>query len=163
MKKRPSIERVRHFFNFDKNGSLVRTCPCKGRNLDGSVGSTRANGYVRVKIDYMDIYAHHIVWALSYGEWPESDIDHINCNRSDNRVENLRLATKKQNQGNKCKKAGKTLPKGVQHVARTGRYQAFIQSDRKSCNLGTFDTPDDASRAYAAAARRVFGEFARAA
>lgn len=162
MRKRPSIERVRQLFAIGQNGVLIRVGLCKGRNLDGTVGSVRANGYIRVKIDYMDIYAHHIVWALSHGEWPEKDIDHINCNRSDNRIENLRLATKKQNQGNKSKKSGKNLPKGVQLV-RSGRYQAFIQSDGKSYNLGTFDTPDEASSAYAAAAQRVFGNFARAA
>lgn len=162
MKKRPSIERVRQLFAIDQTGSLVRAGPCKGRSLDGSVGSVRANGYVRVKIDYMDIYAHHIVWALSHGEWPDSDIDHINCDRGDNKPSNLRLASKKQNQGNKSKKSGKKLPKGVQLVP-SGRYQAYIQSNGKSYNLGTFDTPDDASAAYAAAAQRVFGEFARVA
>lgn len=162
MRKRPSIDRVRQLFAINENGALVRSSLCKGRNIDGTVGSVRTNGYIRVKIDYMDIYAHHIVWALSHNKWPECDIDHINCDRSDNRIENLRIATKKQNQGNKSKKAGKYLPKGVQR-ARSGRYQAFIQSDGKSYNLGTFDTPDAASDAYAVAAQHVFGEFARAA
>lgn len=92
--------------------------------------------------------------------WPL--VDHINGNGLDNRRSNLREATKAQNgQNSGLSTRNKSGFKGVRLIARTGRWIAEIRPNRKTIYLGTFATPDDAARAYDAAAVEHYGEFAR--
>jgi hypothetical protein len=100
------------------------------------------------------------VWALSTGEWPLTEIDHINGLKDDNRICNLRLATKEQNQQNRPAHSGHALPKGVTLHKQSGKYQAQIGAGGKTIYLGLFDAPDAAGAAYARAAKRHHGEFA---
>lgn len=64
----------------------------KRRKVDRGqpAGIDRGDGYIRVIFNYKPYYAHRIVWLLVHGEWPTEIIDHINRNRNDNRIENLR-------------------------------------------------------------------------
>ena len=94
---------------------------------------------------------------------PNSITDHINGNPLDNRRSNLRTCTPSQNQANaKISKSSSTGFKGVSHHKLTGKYQASITTNRKRQYLGLFDTPEDASEAYATEAQTRFGEFAHA-
>jgi hypothetical protein len=99
--------------------------------------------------------AHRLAWALHYGEEPSLEIDHINGERSDNRIANLRLATRGEN----CKNVKAA---GVRFEADRGKWLARICVDYKQMNLGRFATEQEARAAYAAAKVRYFGEFARA-
>jgi hypothetical protein len=113
-----------------------------------------------VKINRVDFYLHRIVWSMLKGEIPQGmEIDHINGNTLDNRIENLRVATRSQNVRNSvgCSKLG--LPKGVRINKR--RFCARIMCDRKYYHLGSFKTIEEASNAYNEAAKRLHGEFAR--
>lgn len=107
-------------------------------------------------------FAHRVAWFLATGEQPTGMIDHINQNSLDNRICNLRQATDSQNAANSAAKKKRDLPKGV-HSRRPGRFTATITKDRVQRTIGTFDTPEEASAAYLETAKRLFGEFARAA
>lgn len=91
---------------------------------------------------------------------PGKVVDHINGNKLDNRRENLRACTNTENLRNRAMhKNNKAGVKGV--FARGSKFRAQIRSDGKRYHLGTFDTPEAAGAAYAAAATRLHGEFAR--
>lgn len=89
-------------------------------------------------------------------------VDHINGNRSDNRIENLRLATKQQNLCNVRLRTGKKLPKGVIiRRARGGveRFRAVVTLHGKTEYIGTYDTLDEAVAARVSAADFLHGKF----
>jgi hypothetical protein len=91
------------------------------------------------------------------------DVDHINGDGLDNRRSNLRLCTDSENQGNARKRRRQTASqyKGVTWHKSAQRWQAQIEVARKTRYLGLFHSELDAARAYDAAAKVVFGEFAR--
>lgn len=110
------------------------------------------------------LLAHRIAWAITHGRWPNHFLDHINGIRSDNRLCNLREATNAENLRNRgVQKDSESGIKGVRFDRRYGRWQARITVERRQKHLGYYDTPEAAAAAYAEAARRHHGEFARTA
>lgn len=133
---------------------------CAGREA----ASTRAGGYIRIVIFGKPYYAHRLAWVMVHGYWPEnsSDIDHINMDASDNRIANLRIATRSQNQCNRrVHRNNKAGIKGVHFSTACSRWAAHIKIDGRSKNLGLFDSKEDAKAAYAKASRIVHGDFGR--
>jgi len=110
-------------------------------------------------VDSQFYYGHRLAWWLHYGKWPTGEIDHINGNKSDNRIVNLRLATRGQNVDNR--KKHRTGPKGAFRFKRGPKWTAQIRHDGVKYHLGVFDDERIAHEAYCEAARRLKGEFAR--
>jgi hypothetical protein len=129
----------------------------------GSIaGHIRPNGYWNVSIDEVGYKAHRVAWFYVHKKWPEADLDHINGVRIDNRIENLREATRGLNHANRRMQANNQVGfKGV-HTHANGRFCAQIRKDGKRFHIGLFDTPELANAAYAAKAKELFGDFARA-
>lgn len=106
--------------------------------------------------------AHRVIWAIHSGCWPVHCIDHVNGNRRDNRISNLRPATKAQNSMNQPGKPGaKSKLKGVSWFAARRKWKAEIRSNGKKFFLGHFDTEEDAHESYCKAAKEMHGVFAR--
>jgi hypothetical protein len=124
-----------------------RTGGPKGKN---GAGYENGNGYYRIKRSYKDKYfyylKHRVVWFLHYGYVPYV-LDHINGNKSDNRIENLRPATHSLNQLN-MSPYGICKFKGVSFTTRKEKYQCFATKRGKRHYLGSFKTPEEAARAY---------------
>ena len=120
-------------------------------------GSKNGKGYFHISFKGKFYPSHRVAWALFFGENPEQEIDHINGNREDNRIENLRLATKSQNRMNM--KARGNWPKGV-YLNKRGKFQSQIKIEGKNTYLGIFDNPEEAHQAYVKKAKEIFGEFA---
>lgn len=124
----------------------------------GSVaGSLHNKGYIRIGVGGKQYFAHRLAWLYFYGEWPSSHIDHINQDKTDNRIANLRLATDSQNQANIFGRSSSGA-KGV--CAEGSRWKAQIMRGGKKLHLGTFDTPEEAHKAYCQAAGRFDGIYA---
>ena len=133
-----------------------------GRNQKGArAAKPMAGRYSEVQIYGCRFFASHLAWLYVYGAWPKNLIDHINRNKSDDRIANLREATHSQNQANtKLSQRNKTGYKGVSFSKRDKKYYAGIKLHRKTKYLGIFPTAEEASRAVEAARLKYFGEFA---
>lgn len=115
-------------------------------------------GYVAFHFNGRKHYAHRVAWLLARGPIPAGcDIDHINGDRSDNRIDNLRLATRGQNLCNGRARGKASRFKGVSYHAQRGRWRAFVNAR----HLGLFDNEEDAARAADRGALEQYGEFAR--
>ena len=121
--------------------------------------SKTVKGYKRIKINGIALRQNRVVWFLHYGHWPEGLIDHIDGNKENNSLRNLRVTDVYGNARNKAP-ASSTGFKGVSCKAN-GRYSATITPGGEYKHLGTFVDVLDAAKAYDAAARHYFGEFAR--
>lgn len=117
--------------------------------------------YLDIRFEGRNYRAHRVAWLLTYGLWPENSIDHINGDRCDNRVCNLREATISQNQMNKGRNPRN--PTGLKGVSRnaSGSYRSLIKVGQKQIYLGSFPTAESAHRAYCEAAGNLHGEFAK--
>lgn len=116
------------------------------------------DGYVRVRRDGKEFRAHRIIWEIFHGPIPDGMlVDHKDGNVRNNRIENLRLATRTQNNANRVKQDFSCLPKGVAKVGN--KFRARITRNSKTISLGTFNTAEEAGEAYARAAEDFDGEF----
>lgn len=96
------------------------------------------------------------------GVWPKGQIDHVNGNRLDNRICNLRDATHAENQRNsKRPKSNTSGIKGVYWDKRSKKWGAHIRFGNKMLNLGRFSEKEDAAAAYKLAALKYHGDFAK--
>lgn len=112
-------------------------------------------GYWAMSVGGIRTSGHRVAWLYTTGEWPESDIDHINGRRSDNRWSNLRLASRSVNMQN-LKGPHKDSSTGYLGVERKReRYAARICINGKKRSLGVFDTAAQAHEVYLAAKRRL--------
>ncbi len=152
MKPLPLQSRVRELFRY-RNGQLYR---------NGKLaGSSDGHGYRKVGIDSNEYQLHRIIWCYFYGP-TDLFVDHKNRNKLDNRISNLRLATKAQNEWHTPKRGhNSTGFKGVYHVkaCTVSPYWAYITVNGKRTGLGMHRTAEAAARAYNVAARKFHREF----
>lgn len=120
------------------------------------------NKYIVIRLLDWPFMAHRLAILYVTGRWPRREVDHKDLDGINNRWLNLRRATKAQNGANRgANKNSKTGIKGVTKVGR--RYRATIQSEGHWQQVGSFATEAEAQAAYAAAAARLHGKFARTA
>lgn len=125
-------------------------------------GHLASNGYVVIAINNKAYKAHRLAWLYMTGSWPEEEIDHINGIKNDNRIVNLREATKSQNQHNVGVRGDNSSGyKGVSFETKNKKWRADIQFNGKRIFLGYFDFPKKASEVYEAKAVELFREFKR--
>ena len=157
-------DRVCELFDYREDGNLIWKVRTSNRVNVGSVaGFRRKTGYLEVRVDGKLYLGHRLIYLLHHGSLP-SEVDHIDNDQWNNRIENLREATSSQNKCNRGKERCNTSGyKGVYWHAQSKRWHASIVFQRKKTSLGLFDRPEDAHAAYAEAAKRLHGEFARAA
>ena len=166
----PSIERLRDLFDYDpETGVLTRKMRPRedfatsrawrihqARYTAEPAGWPDDKGYVRVKVDKDgNFLAHRVIWALAYGSWPVLGLDHRDGDPSNNRLSNLREATKSENAQNQkpVRSTGVFFDAATRGLKR--RFRANIGVNGKQIGLGSFSTHEEAHAAYLAAKARL--------
>lgn len=126
--------------------------------------STRKAGHRNVYLTingklFCFVYAR-VVWLLHYGEWPTQEIDHIDCNPQNDAIENLRQASRSENNRNTRGRMNKVC-KGTFKDKRTGKWHCQVQLLGKVYGRYGFDTEQQAYEARMVLAKDLHGEFAR--
>lgn len=150
-----TAERVRDTLNYDpETGALSWKIRMGSRAMPGKpITCLDSHGYIVLRLDRRLYRAHRIAWLHATGAHPEHDIDHINGQRSDNRLSNLRDVPRSinlQNSNATVTKARAGLC-GAVFDRRSGKYLPSIVANGKRVLLGTHKTPESAHLAYMAA------------
>jgi len=124
-------------------------------------GSVDKDGYIQVHLSGGRVPAHKIIWCMAYGEMPEM-LDHINGDRADNRLSNLRVVTKRENNMNHAKRTdNKSGFTGVRWHKQRGKWNARIKLDGKEISLGMYESFGEAVNARLKSEAELFGEYSR--
>ena len=136
------------------------------RFVGKTAGRPGKHGHIYIGIAYRKLYetrnfaAHRLAWVHFYGEWPSTEIDHVNGVPSDNRISNLRLASRTQNMRNTRMRSDNTSGcKGVYWSKKSKKWCAFITINKKVTALGAFTDKQEAIKVRQDAARIYHGEF----
>jgi hypothetical protein len=156
--------RVRYWLDYDPLTGVLTRRHNSHRCAAGAIyGRANGNGYLKSTLEGLTFYAHRVAWAHAHGCWPEFAIDHVDGNRANNRLSNLRVATWSQN--NHHKKAIRAGLKGAftAHTLASGElmWRSIIRIGGINTHLGVFTTEQAAHEEYCLAAARYFGVFAR--
>jgi len=152
-------KQILELFNYDKeNGRLYWKVRPSQRAKIGNAAGYISNGYHMVVYNGVHYRIHRLIWVIEHRREPIGDIDHINGNRGDNRIENLRECTRRENTSNKeCHRKGHLVGthyikpefKGEKSIRPFNRpWQSSIQINGKRIYLGRFLTQEEAHQAY---------------
>lgn len=156
----PAIDVLRAVLNYDPaTGVLTWRKTGKGRK-SVEAGFISSNGYLRIGINRSTFLVHRVAFAMHHGRDSAMELDHIDGNRLNNKIDNLREASRSQNARNLG--GWSSVLKGVQRHPQRKRnpYVARICIDGRVTHIGCFSTAEAAHAAYLAEATRHWGEFA---
>lgn len=145
---------------FEARGSIARAtgAGCWNGRWAGrpAFGLCTTHGYMIGSIQFQKVRAHRVAWAMHYGAWPNSEVDHINGNRADNRINNLRLVTSSENKQNMKRRTD--CPSGVTGVywwPQSEKWRVQIAARGIRQHIGMFKTFEEAVAARKAAEARL--------
>ena len=162
-------ELVRDLLNYDPETGIFtwRKLAFQARavKLGDSAGTRHSSGYWQLCIEGKRYLAHRVAWLYVHGVWPKEQLDHIDRDKTNNRIANLRIAAPHENQRNRATPCNsRTGVKGVsERTLRTGRVKFVATIKPRTGNqifLGSFDTLEEARAARVAGARALYGAFA---
>lgn len=136
----------------------------RGRRPGSIAGNVQGKGTktarIRVCLKGRSFMAHRLAWFMTYNEWPELEIDHIDRDPTNNRISNLRLATTDQNRRNLSLKSNNTSGfAGIRFIERLNKWEARACEKNKIKNLGLFPEIEHALEAREKYCRERWGDF----
>ena len=162
--KLPQLSILCKLLQYDPILGVFTRKTSQGRFYAGShPGWLNHDGYMYIGVNGTDYAAHRLAWLMATKTDPgEFEIDHIDGNRQNNAICNLRLATRLQNNKNtKIRKDNASGYKGVTYAKDRKKWRAVIYANKKNIHLGYFETAELASIAYCNAAKELHGDFFR--
>lgn len=157
------FEHVNELLEYEPETGVLRwiKSPNKRVAIGSKAGSISSFGYIKLKIDKKEYFAHRIAWLLYYKEWPSGQIDHIDNNRKNNAISNLRDCTASQNQRNqKRRKSNSTGIKGVYWDANLNKWKVQVRGDGRIQYGGHYKSIQAAELAAIELRNRLHGEYA---
>lgn len=154
------------FFKASEKRSAAHACANWNARYAGAEAMTAigAHGYKVGSIFDKKYTAHRVVFAMVNGFWPEAEVDHIDGDRLNNRPQNLRGATRSQNQCNVgVMRSNTSGAKGVSWDRDRKMWRADIMVNYKRKHLGMFETVEEGAQAYKLASAKLHQDFGRAA
>lgn len=144
---------ILHYLSYDSETGEFHWInrPSNRVRLGDVAGSANRHGYVQIRIDGRFYMAHRLAFLFKCGKWPTEDVDHIDGVKTNNRFDNLRLASDEINAQNlrTAKSSNKSSGVlGVYYHRRARRWMSTIYVNGKHKYLGLFDTPEQAHQAY---------------
>lgn len=156
----PPIERVRNVVTYiPETGEFIWNMTLSNSAIAGSyAGSLNSKGYVHIKIDGRQYKAHRLAWFYIFGTDPaDSEIDHIDRNKSNNAIGNLRLASRKQNNENiNVPRNSTSGVRGVSYQKKDKLWTAYIYHNKKRIHLGSFKSLEGAAFIRKQAEQQLF-------
>ena len=156
------IEILKEYLFYDaKTGEFYWLKAMSNKIKSGSqAGYDNGNGYRRVTLCGKRLRLHRVAWAMTYGEWPKDQIDHIDGVKDNNCISNLREATHQENEFNrKASYNGTSRFKGVHWDKRIGKWRTQATFNRQTKYLGLFESELEAACAYVEFAQAHHGEY----
>ncbi len=155
-------EHLKSILDYDLDTGLFKWKVAKQGIKIGDIAGTIKDGYIRIRIEGHQIYAHRLAWFYIHGNYPEKYIDHINGVKTDNRLCNLREANASQNALNK--KLSILNSSGVKNVTfckSSNKWRVRFKLNNKDISLGMFEDLELAELVASEARNKYHGEFAR--
>lgn len=152
------IDAISSFFDVDANAGTITRRVSAGNRTAGSNACTKTSeGYLSLSCVGVRMPAHRLIWAHHHGKWPSGEIDHINGDRSDNRIENLRDVSKQTNQQNRrtAQKTSRSGLIGAIWLEQRKCWKAEIRVNGATKMIGRYKTAQEAHEAYVVAKRRL--------
>lgn len=140
-------------------GSLTWAVSAAGIRKGAQAGSVSRYGYRVINLGHRPYRVCRLVWFLTYGEWPNGEIDHINGDKLDDRLSNLRVVDRAGNAQNMPSSAQANNRscglRGVTWNKQHRRWQAKLMANKVMHHVGYFATPEAAHEAYMVLKRRL--------
>lgn len=157
-----NLDELKKLFAYRQDGELVRISTINARTKIGNIaGRIGKRGYKYLTVRDKKLYNHRVIWLIHYGNLPEF-IDHIDGNKLNNKIENLRACSVGQNLCNaKIKSNNKSGIKGVAWFKPHQKWRARINLNKKEYHLGYFDSKEKAEQAVIVGRLKIHQEFAR--
>ena len=148
-------------YNKETGGFIRKVKTAIATNIGDKAGYVNKQGYVQMRVHGKTYQAHSLAWLYVFGEMPAL-IDHIDGDRSNNAITNLRIADRSTNGFNREKKSeSSSMFKGVLWSKKHCKWEAKINANRKRKHLGHFQCEQEAAHAYNKAAIELHGTYAR--
>lgn len=164
MKLQINAETLKSFLVYDSDTGVFRRISNRqgGFKLGALAGYKHHSGYRYIKVNGKTYAAHRLAWIFHFGEMPEGEIDHINCDKSDNRITNLRLSDRK---GNVCnvglRKDNSSGVKGVSWHRECRKWVGYVRHNGRKIYVGLFSDLSAAADAVSEMRKSLHKEFAR--
>lgn len=158
-----TIEDLRNYLDYDADsGVFYWKIKVSRKTKVGGIAGSVNSGYLRIVINKTRYMAHRLAWFYVHGEWPSELLDHIDGDGLNNKLVNLRLATRQQNNYNKTVYSNnKSGVKGVSWNSKRSVWAAAISVNGKDKHIGYFTDIEEAAKAIAVAREQYHGVFHR--
>ena len=150
--------RLKELLHYDPaTGVFTNACQRGQRGQRGAItGCVNSRGYMQITLTGKCYQAHRLAWLYEYGVFPVADTDHIDQDKTNNRIANLRAATRSENKQNVGLQRNNTSGyRGVVWVKKSNKWRALIKINSRLLHLGLFTDIAEAVAAYAAAAAKL--------